>query len=729
MTVPAVSAPVDSPRSVFTAADVCEQACLPLPPETRRPVFDDDTWDFTEVIGLPVQLRLAYRRFNFAAILESRWRLTAKELILALLAPRHEAVALLPRALRTPLHLHTCYQRLAELTRWLNWLTNQGVTSLADVDVTWCEAYLAHRRHIRDENGVVVGDRSPAVRRGAAQTIADLLNYRELFSTDRVRADLRPWSGASPSAVAEMRSGRDGNTTLPLDDRVLQPLLASALFLVTVLGPHAVELTGQLREAERWKRQRDGRSRFPASRKGIVEVLTEYAQAGEPLPLVADHIVAEHINANWPAEDPLTPLALDTLARQAGFVQFDPKWIPDLRDKIEKTLTLVGAEKPFGRNAIQIQRADDAGTTAWTLPLHRMEARALVGVVRTATIITIGAITGMRSSELMELEVGCRRPPQESSPGLLRYRLVSRIMKGQPLGGTEDEWVVIEPVHQAAGLAEQLHDNPRDGAPLFGRFAFDVRYKWFRNWVNGPAGQHLGLAPIPEEDKVTLRAMRRTLALGLAYRPGGLLAAKIHLKHISVATTEGYSSRPGGAQGELLAEVNKHEAQRNLDLVLAEFRNYQQGVLPAGPGARDLTAFFASVDAQLDRTTTDAPKVQQSDREVLNLLTKRAGALHLGHANYCWFTDPSRALCLKLAGTPHADKPLAGMCDSARCPQATHHPCHRTVWAEHAEQAKSFLGSLGPTRRAERTRLQTDYDRALRVLDAIDTAANPSTEE
>jgi hypothetical protein len=101
----------------------------------------------------------------------------------------------------------------------------------------------------------------------------------------------------------------------------------------------------------------------------------------------------------------------------------------------------------------------------------------------------------------MELEVGCRRPPQESSPGLLRYRLVSRIMKGQPLGGTEDEWVVIEAVHQAAGLAEQLHDNPSDGAPLFGRFAFDVRYKWFRNWVNGPAGQRLGLAPIPEEDK------------------------------------------------------------------------------------------------------------------------------------------------------------------------------------------------------------------------------------
>jgi hypothetical protein len=69
------------------------------------------------------------------------------------------------------------------------------------------------------------------------------------------------------------------------------------------------------------------------------------------------------------------------------------------------------------------------------------------------------------------------------------------------------------------------------------------------------------------------------------------------------------------------------------------------------------------------------------------------------------------------------------MCDSARCPQATHHPRHRPVWVEHAEQTKTFLGSLGPTRRAERTRLQADYDRALRVIADIDTATNTNVTE
>lgn len=68
------------------------------------------------------------------------------------------------------------------------------------------------------------------------------------------------------------------------------------------------------------------------------------------------------------------------------------------------------------------------------------------------------------------------------------------------------------------------------------------------------------------------------------------------------------------------------------------------------------------------------------------------------------------------------------MCDSARCPQATDHPCHRPVWAEHAERTEIFLGQLGTTRKTERTRLQADYDRALRVVAELD-AANTKDEE
>jgi hypothetical protein len=716
-------------QSPFAGSDVCREAGLALPDGSPRPVFDDDMWDFTEVIGLPQQMSKVARRFGFTAITSVGWRLVAKEQIMAMLATRHEAVIILPRGYRTPLHLLTAFARLAELTRFLNWLGSQGFTRLADVDGDCCEAWLAHRRYVLDENGRVAGERSPATRRAAAQVVADLVSHRGLFTIDRVPADLRPWGGAAPSVIAEMPCGAGQNKTPPVSDSVLQPMLAAALYLTRTLGQHATGLIEQVRDADRkWSYTHGDHvlsSRLPA--KEITQVLEGYEQRGEPLPVAAGHVIRDRLAAGWSPDDPLARLSLGLIARQAGFSQFWGQWLPHLRGRIEATPTAVGAEKPFGRDASVVDRADGEGTVPWTLPLDRLEAVALTGIIRTASITLLAAVSGMRSSELMELEVGCCRPPEEHGPGLVRYRLASKVIKGQPLGGTPDEWVVIEPAYQAAQLLERLHDNPQPGKPLLGRFAFDVRRTWLRNWVNGPSGQRLGLAPIPE-DQVSLRALRRTLAIELAYRPGGVLAAKFHLKHIAVATTEGYASRPGGAQAELLAEVNKHEADRNLELVWAEFRNYQQGILPAGPGARELTEFFAHIDGKLAASDPGAPKAQASDRDVLNLMTKRAKALHLGTANYCWFTDPSRALCLRLAGTPAADKPLVGMCDSARCPQATHHPCHRPVWAEHAEQAKTFLASLGPARKTEKARLQADHDRALRVLDAID-AASPDADD
>lgn len=717
-------AAIDTGRSVFTGVDICHVAGLALPRGIRRPEFEHDVWDFSEVIGLPTQMRPHRRRFDFTAIANQHWRLVGKELILALLAPRHEAVAPLPRARRTPLRLSTAFSRLTELVRFMNWLTDHGINTLTEVDDRRCFAYLAHRRFVRDDNDIVIGERSTTTRSAAAQVIVYLADYRELFSADRLPAGLVPWEGAAPSAIAGKPAGVAHTESAPVDNTVLQPMLAAAIYVVTSLGSHTVELSHQIREAQR-RRSDPSTQHMPANRghAEIEALLAEHDRRGEPLPLLSEHNIARRIAAGWSTDDPLTPIALDVLAHQAGFAQFFHRWLPALRSRIEATLRVVGTEKPIGRRAAPVDRADSAGQVAWTTPLDQPQGDALVGTTRTAAIITLAAITGMRSSELMELQVGCCRPPERFGGGLERYRLASKVIKGQPLGGTDDEWVVIEPAYRAARLLEDLHHDGRTGAPLLGRFSFDVRYRWFRHWVNGPAGHRLGLAPIPD-GTVSLRALRRTLARELAYRPGGLIAAKVHLRHISVTTTEGYAARPGGAQAELLAEVSTQERIRNLDLVLAEFRNYQQGLMPAGPGARELIDLFAHIDAKLDTLEPGPPKTQISDRDMLDLLTKRANTLHLAPANYCWFADPSRALCLKLAETPHANRPLTGMCDSARCPQATHHPCHRPVWAEHAQQTATFIGGLGHTRKVERARLQGDYDRAQHVLAAIDTSAN-----
>lgn len=72
---------------------------------------------------------------------------------------------------------------------------------------------------------------------------------------------------------------------------------------------------------------------------------------------------------------------------------------------------------------------------------------------------------------------------------------------------------------------------------------------------------------------------------------------------------------------------------------------------------------------------------------------------------------------------------MIGMCDSARCPQATHHQVHQPVWGEHAERTKTFLGQLGKTRATEHARLTGDYTRALRVITEIDGATAHAASE
>ena len=320
--------------------------------------------------------------------------------------------------------------------------------------------------------------------------------------------------------------------------------------------------------------------------------------------MLEDHHVAKRIAARMARRRPAAP-GRHRGPGPAGRLQpvLGPLDAGSCEARSSDAVASVGVQKTFARNAADgpgRRRQQHTAVDLAAAPIRRPSPWS--AIVRTAAIIVVAAVSGMRSSELMELRVGCRRPVEEPVPGLQRYRLASKIVKGQPLGGTDDEWVVIEPVYRAVELAEQLHDNPRDGAPLFGRFAFNVRYTWFRNWVNAPAGQRLGLAPIPD-GPVNLRMLRRTLALELAYRPGGVLAAKIHLKHVAVATTEGYASRPGGAQAELLAEVNKHESRpQPRAWSWPSSATTSRASCPPAPAPASLTEFFASIDAEPRRS-------------------------------------------------------------------------------------------------------------------------------
>jgi integrase len=705
-------------RSPFTGSDVCAAAALPLAPGGRTVWFDQDVWDFGDVAGLAAYLNLCDTRLDFTAITDRRWRLVAKEYIYARLAPADPVVAVLPGAYRVPLTLASCGNRLAEAANWLNWLTRQQIASLEEITQDHCDRFLIERGRRKDTSGIVIGTLEDASLRLPAAVVIELAGYSELFTADRYADGFSPWRGRTSSQVAGIRHGGE-NKTPPLDQRVLQPLLAAAFYLTETLGPHLADLRHRVRQD---RLARHGLRPAWATLKELHSVLGRHIDTGEPLHSLGNAHIQARLTKGWAPGDPLLPVSFTALANAAGARRPGPGVVADARPAVLAALDRVGAAKPWGRAAAEVAAADDTAVIPWTTPLDTAEICDLTSLVRTACLIITAMITGMRRCELMELRIGCRRSTV-TGPGRVRYRLAGKLIKGQGLGGLDDEWVVVEEADRAVALAEQLCDDTTADAAVFGSFAFDSPYAMFRDWVNGPAGQRLGLTPIPE-GRVNLRMMRRALAQEIAYRPGGLLAARVALKHVSAATTEGYSSRPGGAQAKLLAEIGEFETERNLSLVAEEYRNYQNGIMPAGPGARELAAFFDSVEGKLP---AGPPSVAGSDQHLLNLLSKRAKILHIGAANFCWFSDPSRALCLILAGTPSADAPLISMCDSARCPQATHHQRHRAVWAGTVSDGTVFIGQLGRTRKTERARLQGEIDRAQRVVDAIDTGPADNT--
>ncbi|MFD8259564.1 hypothetical protein ACFV19_11580 [Streptomyces griseoluteus] len=600
------------------------------------------------------------------------------------------------------------------LITWFNWLTGQGIETLEHVDQELCDRHLEEQSWSHIKFGLPRWRLDPETMAKVPRAMQVLPMYRELLSTDAYAGGFVPWDGRPPWRVVGGKK-RGENATPPVPDELLQPLLATCLYLVEVVGPHLAEVE-EARRQDQLEREHLPLARY-TDLPALQSLCEEIRRCGEPLPMISERSSkrwAHHVGGE------LQRLSWAHLVTQAGFSEITDHAKPLLRPTLTALVKEVGLASPWARDAATIARHGSGELIPWTRPLASDEARFMAGHVLTACLVVTAALSGMRSSELLELQTGCRNPARPTPGGGRRFRLSGRLIKGQKFGGTPDEWVVIEEVDRAAALAERLVGRSGD-KPLFSNVGLGERLKRLRKWLKSTGlGAHWGLPEIPV-GPCTPRMLRRTLALSIAQRPGGLLAAKVALKHISVATTEGYAARPGGSQRLFLAEVEAAEEETQLALTVEAFREFENGQMPAGPGARSLIELFTHIDAELHEAARMAPKILEDDAHLESLLRKQAACLHVGPANFCWFRDPSKALCLKLAGTPNATKPLIGMCDSARCPQATHHPCHRPVWARQADTIEDFITNRRVAK-GERKRLEPERDRALRVVAEIDSA-------
>ncbi|MFF4329907.1 integrase [Streptomyces sp. NPDC001591] len=700
-------------RHPFLGMDILRTAGYRTKPGMRGPCFDQDIWDLTAVADAPASWPRSEKILDFTTITNPRWRNVARAYLMARILPTHPDVAVLPHAYRTPLALPTLRHEVNRLTAWFNHLTAAGINSLSLVRQPHCDAYLSvvSRSRTDPERSV-----TPGTVAGYVLTAQALTAYSPLLP-DCYTPGFRPWGDRSAAEVAGYERA-DVNQTAPVPDDILRPLLCNSIYLIDMVGPHVAA------EATRARQAITSRAGIRSSLRldqysQVIDEVQRQMRAGVPAPRTTPGYIARRLAAGWEQDDPLLPFAFDSFVRDTAHSLSKRRDLERLRPHLEAWIRHCGTEPPWCRDATAVPRADDQSAVPFAIPVDHFEMETMVHVIASAAFYLTAALSGMRASELAELTGGaCRRENRSQSP---RFWVDSRRIKGEDFGGVPDSWVVIEEVHRALAAAEAV-TGTKPGELLFSSGSNSGnRYTALRNWVNGSCGQRLGLAPIPD-GPVHPRALRRTLALSIAQRPHGLLAAKWHLKHVSVATTEGYAARPGGHQAAFLAEVQAEEEAEHIRLTAAAYESYRQGELPSGRGARDLIAAFRAVDDELAAHETQPP-VLADDRRLERLLKTRAKTLHVGAANYCWFTDPKKALCLTLAGTPDATEPLIGMCDSARCPQATHHPQHRQTWVDQAKNTQEvFLGNprLAPL---ERRRAEDAYDRAMRIVDAIDAAS------
>ncbi|MFF2128719.1 hypothetical protein ACFVW1_25680 [Streptomyces olivochromogenes] len=705
--------------SVFAHGNVCDIAGLKLTPGVKGPLFEQDRWDLSGLADAHRMVTDAELLWDFTEIINPSWRVVAKEVLLAMLAPRHETVLECPLALRTVRSPRTCYRYLRQLTAWFNWLTNEGLVTLEQVTQELCEHYLEESHWSVPVPGEPRRRLDPGTMRELVSAVQVLSLYGDLASTDGYSAGCAPWNGKPAASVVGIKLNAQ-NRTPPVPDAILQPLLATCLYLVDVVGPHVADLLAQVRADAAQDSGLPGgtMAHLPALRR----VIEEIRAAGEPLPALADNQTTKRVSHHGTA--PLALLAWGRLARQAGIGQLPPKVCAQLTPALTELAAEVGFQRPWARQPALIARADSGELVPWAGPLAAEDVNIMAGYVVVACLVLTAALSGMRHSELVEIEAGCRLPARGTPGGGVRFRLASRLVKGQVFGGVPDEWVVIAEVDRAVALAERLLDRPA-GEALFPAVDLSARTKHLRGWLERTGNRERWGLPIIPAGPGSARMMRRTLALAISQRPGGLLAAKVALKHISVATTEGYAARPGGSQRLFHAEIEEAEEAHHVELTVQAFRDVQAGVMPAGTGARSLVEAFSHVDAALKDAARTDPKVLKDDRHLENLLRKQAKTLHVGPANFCWFRDPSKALCLRLADTPEATKPLVGMCDSARCPQATHHPCHRPAWAGKAASIAVLIESPRVAK-GEKVRLLPEHERALRVVAEIDAATTAS---
>lgn len=653
--------------------------------------FGSDQWDFRALPGGQHRQALWV---DFTAIADPQQRLVAKEVCMALLWPQHPRVDLIAQRRERPLPLGSVFYRMHFMRRWFDWLTEQGVTGLAEVGQDHCDAYVLARKQELTPDSLVSTVIGP---------VREIAIYRSVL-TDGYREGFVPWRGRSSQKVAGATQ-TDSNKTPWIPEPVFEPLLAGALFLIGTPADDILAARAELAALPKPPR------RSASATRVALETLIERLRAeGRPLPQRDERRYKPRGGDG--AE--LADVNIHLLARLAG-CEIGRSYLTKRNRKLLEDAVVELGVAPGGLfTPISAVETLDGSIRPWRAPFCPTTAEEAVRLLAGACLVVIHALSGMRPSEVLDIRRGCIET-LDAGDGKVRYRLHSRVFKHRGHHGQPDSWLVTEQVVRAVEILEALapdgDDQPLITSEIFrgaGKRAADTTklMRGLMRWQNGPGGQAAELPAIPDVEgrpwPLTPRQFRRTLARQLAFRPHGVIASKVHLKHLSVTITEGYFGPRGESAAQFLAEVEASEREAKLQTMLQRFEQWEAGEPLTGGASRKLVQDFAAVAAELEQFEGT---VDQRDRRIAELLAARAETLHIGLLNDCHFTDPRQARCLRNRGIEDADGPIISACEPSRCANAVVAPEHAPRWSQPLMQIENLLADRKvPPRERERLR-------------------------
>lgn len=394
------------------------------------------------------------------------------------------------------------------------------------------------------------------------------------------------------------------NTTVPVHPAVMSPLLIWALRTVTDFAP---DILAAWREARRLHGRIPSAPR-PGGRADILAYLQHLRETGGDLPvftgfqttaLAHGHQVTATQHGRAVPDRPFVHNGFIagtlgvTSVQVTSLLHDRPGELDGLR---------IGTGAPL---AVPITAG--LGGRPWRQAIDVEDAMDLALHLSAAALITVTYLSGMRPKEVLDLEQGCCTAEQRPD-GTVRYLISGRHFKGV----TDDDgntipggqlrphpWTVIEPVHRAITVLEELSDRPRLFPREFSKAAkpraylgdamsaltANARIARFIAWANTLAAEHgrdHEVIPADPDGAITMRRFRRTVAWFINRQPGGRIALGVQYGHLHASFAESYGGR---SRVDMLQILDLEQALATADTLTDAAERLGDGEGVSGPAA------------------------------------------------------------------------------------------------------------------------------------------------